>query len=59
MADEGGASSDDYLLSATSVIFGPTETSKTFTFTATQDSVDDDGESVDLGFGSPLPGGSV
>ena len=35
--DEGGASSDDYSLSATSVTFGPTDTSKTFTFTATQD----------------------
>ena len=32
--DEGGASSDDYSLSETSVTFGPTETSKTFTFTA-------------------------
>ena len=51
-----GASDDDYSLSATSVTFGPTETSKTFTFTATQDSVDDDEESVDLGFGT-LPGG--
>ena len=56
--DEEGASSDDYSLSATSVTFGPTETSKTFTFTATQDSVDDDGESVDLGFGT-LPEGFV
>ena len=55
--DEGGASSDDYLLSATSVTFGPTETSKSFTFTATQDSVDDDGESVKLTFDSPLPAG--
>ena len=52
-----GASDDDYSLSATSLTFGPTETSKTFTFTATQDSVDDDGESVDLTFGSPLPAG--
>ena len=55
--DEGGASSDDYSLSATSVTFGPTETSKTFTFTATQDTVDDDGESVKLTFDSPLPAG--
>ncbi len=55
--DEDGASSDDYSLSATSVTFGPTDTSKTFTFTAIQDSVDDDGESVDLTFGSPLPEG--
>ena len=51
-----GASDSDYSISATSVTFGPTETSKTFTFTATQDSVDDDEESVDLGFGT-LPGG--
>ena len=54
--NQGDTSNSDYLLSATSVIFGPTDTSKTFTFTATQDSVDDDEESVDLGFG-PLPGG--
>ena len=52
-----GASDDDYSLSATSLTFGPTETSKTFTFTATQDSVDDDGESVELTFGSPARGG--
>ena len=54
--DEGGASSDDYSLSATSLTFGPTETEQTFTFTAEHDSEDDDGESVDLGFGT-LPGG--
>ena len=34
------------------VTFGATERSKTFTFTATQDTVDDDGESVQLGFGT-------
>ena len=56
--NQGDTSNSDYLLSATSVIFGPTDTSKTFTFTATQDSVDDDEESVDLGFGT-LPTGSV
>ena len=55
--DEDGASSADYSLSETSVTFGLTETSKTFTFTATQDTVDDDGESVDLTFGSALPAG--
>ena len=54
--NQGDTSNSDYLLSATSVTFGPTDTSKTFTFTATQDSVDDDEESVDLGFGT-LPGG--
>ena len=55
--NQGDTSNSDYLLSATSVIFGPTETSKTFTFTATQDSVDDDEESVKLTFGSQLPAG--
>ena len=52
-----GASDDDYSLSATSLTFGPTDTEKSFTFTATQDSVDDDGESVKLTFDSPLPAG--
>ena len=47
-----GASDDDYSLSATSVTFGPTETSKTFTFTAEHDSEDDDDESVELSFGA-------
>ena len=56
-ANQGGAGSDDYSLSATSLTFGPTDTSKTFTFTATQDTVDDDGESVKLTFGSALPAG--
>ena len=37
MATNRGLRPTDYLLSATSVIFGPTDTSKTFTFTATQD----------------------
>ena len=55
--DEGGASSDDYSLSETSVTFGLTDIEKTFTFTATQDTVDDDGESVKLSFGSALPAG--
>ena len=52
-----GASNSDYSLSATSLTFGPTETSKTFTFTAADDTVDDDGESVKLTFDSPLPAG--
>ena len=34
-----------------------TDTSKTFTFTAIDDMVSDDGESVKIGFGSPLPTG--
>ena len=56
-ANQGGASDSDYSGVPASVTFGPTETSKTFTFTATQDSVDDDGESVKLTFGSQLPAG--
>ena len=40
-----------------SVTFGPGEASTTFTVTATDDAVDDDGESVLLGFGATLPAG--
>ena len=56
LTNQGETSDDDYSLSATSVTFGPTDTEKTFTFTATDDAEDDDEESVDLGFGT-LPGG--
>ena len=55
---QDGASSIDYSGVPDSVTFnagGPTE--MTFTFTATQDTVDDEGESVLLGFGSDLSGG--
>ena len=54
-ANEEGASGDDYSGVPASVIFNNGETSKTFTFTATHDTVDDDGESVKLGFGNTLP----
>ena len=47
----GGASSADYSV-ASSVAFAATETSKTFAFIAINDTVDDDGESVILGFGT-------
>ena len=50
--DQGGASADDYSGVPESVIFGAADTSKSFTFTATQDGVDDDGESVKLAFGT-------
>ena len=50
----GGASTDDYELSATSLSFGGAEDSGSFTVRATSDGVDDDGESVSLSFG-PLP----
>ena len=55
---QDGASSADYSGVPDSVTFnagGPTE--MTFTFTATQDTVDDEGESVLLRFGSDLSGG--
>ena len=55
--DQGGASSPgDYSGVPASVSFAAGETSKSFTFTAASDSVDDDGESVLLGLGS-LPAG--
>ena len=52
----GGAAGEDYSGVATSVVFGANETSKTFSFVATNDTVDDDGESVTLGFVT-LPAG--
>ena len=47
---EGGATSVDYS-APTSVTFNAGETSKSFTFAASQDTLDDDDESVKLGFG--------
>ena len=48
---EGGATSADYSV-PTSVTFNRGETTKTVTFTPTQDTVDDDDESVKLAFGT-------
>ena len=53
---QGGASASDYSGVPTTLTFSSGETSKSFTVTATDDAVDDDGESVLLGFGS-LPAG--
>ena len=50
--EQGGVASDDYSGIPTSVTFNTGETSKTFTFSATQDEVDDDDEGVTLGFGA-------
>ena len=55
--NQGGASAGDYSGVPASVTFTSGETAKTFTVTALHDAVDDDGESVKLGFGSPLPAG--
>ena len=52
---QGDATPADYSVPA-SVTFDAGDTSKTITFSATQDTMDDDGESVLLAFGT-LPGG--
>ena len=49
--EEDGASDDDYSGVPESVTFNTGETSKTFTFRALQDRVDDDSEAVRLSFG--------
>ena len=46
-----GSEEDDYSGIPSSVTFNATETVQSFTFTAAQDEVDDDDESVRLGFG--------
>ena len=55
--NQGGASNSDYSNVPASIVFNSGDTEKEFTFSATQDAVDDDGESVKLGFGSSLPTG--
>ena len=54
--DQGDASSADYTVPS-SVTFDADEMSKTITFTAADDSIDDDDESVLLAFGASLPTG--
>ena len=56
-APQGGATTADYSGVPTSVTFNSTDTEKTFSFAAASDSVDDDGESVKLTFGT-LPTGT-
>ena len=55
-ANLGGATTDDYSVTPTSLTFNSVETEKSITFAATNDTVDDDGESVLLSFGT-LPTG--
>ena len=50
--NEGGATGGDYSGVPASVTFASGDTEESFTFTATQDTVDDDSESVKLGFGT-------
>ena len=54
--NDGAASNSDYSGVPANVIFASGETAKTITFSATQDTEDDDDESVRLGFGN-LPTG--
>ena len=49
---QGGASAADYSGIPANVVFASGETEQTFTVAATQDTVDDDGESVKLTFGT-------
>ena len=53
--EQDSASSVDYSGVPANVVFNSGETEKSITFSATQDTIDDDGESVRLAFGSPLP----
>ena len=53
---QGGISDADYSGVPTSLVFRNGDTEKSFTFSATGDDIDDDGESVALGFGA-LPMG--
>ena len=48
----GGAIDDDFSLSTTSLSFVSGDTSEYFTFTATEDTSDDDGESVEITWGT-------
>ena len=59
LTEEGqdGASGADYSGVPASVVFNRGETEKEITFSAASDSDNDDGESVKLAFGSPLPAG--
>ena len=56
VTNQGGATSTDHSLVPENITFNAGQTSRTFSFQADQDSDNDDGESVKLGFGS-LPAG--
>ena len=51
-AGRDGATASDFSIAPSSVTFAAGERSKSLVFTATQDTEDDDGESVELGFGT-------
>ena len=54
-SNQDGATDSDYTVGITSMTFSSGETSKSFTFSATDDNDNDDGESVKFSFGSALP----
>ena len=56
-ANQDGASNDDYSGVPANVTFNSGDTEQRFDLSATQDDVDDDGESVKLTFGNTLPTG--
>ena len=56
---QGGASNSDYSGVPSDVTFASGKTSKDFTLTASDDAIDDDGESVKVGFGTPPTGVSA
>ena len=56
-SNEGGATGDDYSGVPNTVTFNSGQTERSFALTATDDDVDDDGESVRISFGSALPAG--
>ena len=55
--NQNGATPGDYSGVPASVSFSATETSKTFSFAATHDTLDDDDESVELSFRRPARAG--
>ena len=52
---QGGIALDDYSGVPESIAFDSGKTERSFTFSATGDDIDDDGEAILLSFGSPLP----
>ena len=56
-ADQDGATGADYSGVPQKLTFNPGETTQTISFVAAHDTIDDDGESVKLSFGSMLPPG--
>ena len=54
-----GATAADHSTIPASLTFTTSDTTKTFTVTAVDDTDDDDGESITIGFGTPVPTGYV